>query len=432
MRRLTLYLMRKYTSYSLVCAMAVLMSCRLVAEPIVGNPVGYIVWSIPAKSTRLMGLHLVSEAVQRGVVTEVGADYVRATGWAGDGPLGDSASAIVRFITGAYSGLTIPLTHITGNTVGLVRSPIGMVQLGDEFYVYPNWTMEQLFGEDNRRGLLEGDSMETADTVSLWDQTEQKSHIYYFKSGEGFREAGNEDAGDQLGVVVPALSGLVITNRGNSELSIYIVGAVPMPLEKSYLWVEPGRNLISTPLNNAGTLNNLFLSDPPALHTFVSGPAAPKADTLKMSFASGAEASILYFKKRKGWWAVGGRGHGGPANAGDTPVEFSTGIDYNRVGPAGYLGLRGVIADPSPALVAASSLLTAPLETVPVRKLSASKEGIRIEWKHVEESARYQVQSRDYAGGGWTNLGEPVTPATEVGSLTCRPEGSGELRVLIL
>ena len=111
--------------------------------------------------------------------------------------------------------------------------------------------------------------------------------------------------------------------------------------------------------------------------------------------------------------------------------ELAVGIDYHRVGPASYLGIRGVIPDPVPAF-AAASLAAAPLATVPVSRFSTSREGIRIEWKHEEVGARYQVQSKNFASGGWTNLGEPVTPTTAVGSLTCRPEGSGELRVLVL
>ena len=416
----------------MVCAMVVLLNCRLAtgADVEYSDPVGYGLWVVPAKSTRLAALQFVNGWTLKGVVTEVGADHIRATGWISDDPLGDSGSAIVRFRSGAYAGLTIPLTHITGNTVGLVRSPVGMIQPGDEFTVHPDWTMEQVFGEDNHQGLLEGDSMKTADTVSLWNQTEQKSHIYYFKSGEGFREAGNEDAGDQLGVVVPALSGLVITNRRQTELKIVLTGLVPMPQEQAFLWVEPGRNILSLPFNNVGSLDNLFLNHPPALHTFISGPAAPKADTLKLSFGSGAKTPILYFKEGRGWWAVGGRGHGGPANAGGTPVEIWAGMDYNRVGPAGYLGLRGVIPDSSPT-PASASLAATPPATVPVSKVGSCKEGIRIEWKHVETGARYQVQSKDYASVGWTDLGEPVTPTTELGSLTCRPEGRGELRVLI-
>lgn len=398
---------------------SLLISCAGLS-PVCGDTsdiAGYLTLTLPAQATGLLSLHLVEGTRHLGLVTAVGPDHVEFAGEIDALALGDRSSGSIHVREGVNPGLNLRATGISGRRVMLDRSPVGLVFAGDRVGVRPDATLAALFGADNFAGIGAGPTPEAADAIGIWNPETQTSKVYYFKSGAGWREVGNEAAGDRSDTLIRYPAALNFTRRGLTPLNVVVFGIVPMPLAQQILPVWTGRNLISAPLTSITRIDDWGLQSPP--FDILAGPSAPRSDTLRLTYADGSSSKVVYFRDSEGWLGVGEVG-----DAADTPVEFAQAVDFRRAGPAGFVRFRGVIAPESAAL------RTQPVATVPIRRVANTPDGPRVEWDG-EAGTTYQVQARATGQLAWRNLGDPVVADGPLCHAIRHPEGNGILRILV-
>lgn len=382
-----------------------------------GDPFGYITLSRPAGSTGLLGLPMVEDYRHLGFATAVGSDYIDFANPLDVSMLGDAGSGFIEVREGPHAGLTLQASGIAGQRIFLDRSPAGLVFPGNKVGIRPNFTIASIFGANNFTGVLEAETAEEADTIGIWNAVTQSSKIYYYKTGAGWREVGNEAAGDQSGTPIPYPSALTVNRRANTRLDVVVLGAVPMPMTQQILPVWPGRNLLSGPFASVTRIDDWGLRS--SLFPILAGPSAPRSDTMRLTYGDGSSSKVVYFRENQGWRTVGR-----PEDAADTRVEFSQAIDFQRAGPAGYVRFAGVI----PPVTAA--LQTTAIATVPIQKVANTPDGPRIEWAS-EAGTTYQIQARAGSQLAWADLGEPVVADGPLSHAIRRPEGNGILRILV-
>jgi hypothetical protein len=378
--------------------------------------VGYNTVSIPAGSTGLLALQMVEGTRYIGSVSSVGTDYVEFADVLDPSMLGAQGSGSIHVRAGTHPGLNLRANGISGRRVSLDRSPVGWISPGDQVGIRPDSTFASIFGAEEVWSLQTAADPDDADLVGIWDAVTQTSRVYFFKSGAGWREVGNESAGDRSETVIPHPAALIFTRRGATPLDFVVVGTVPMPLAQQILPVWPGRNLISSPFSSITRIDDWGLQSPP--FDILAGPSAPRSDTLRLTYADGSSSKVVYFRENQGWRTVGR-----PEDAADTRVEFSQAVDFQRAGPAGFIRFTGVVEGPSP-------LLTQPIATVPIRKVANTPEGPRIEWAS-EAGTTYQIQARASGQLAWADVGDPVVADGPLSHAIRRPEGNGILRILV-
>lgn len=377
--------------------------------------VGYITLSLPAQATGLLSLHLVEGTRHLGSVTAVGADYVELSGSLDALALGDANRGSIHVRAGAHPGLNLRANGISGQRVLLERSPVGLVFTGDLVGVRPDATLASFLGADNSANVQEAASPEAADAIGIWDAETQTSKVYYFKSGAGWREVGNDAAGDQSGTRIPYPGALNFTRRATTPLNIVVFGVVPMPLAQQILPVWPGRNLISAPFSSVTRIDDWGLQSPP--FDILAGPSAPRSDTLRLTYIDGSSSKVVYFRENLGWRTVGR-----PEDASNTMVEFSQAVDFQRAGPAGFVRFIGVTE--------AAALRSTVVATVPIQKVANTPDGPRVEWTG-EAGTTYQIQARAIGQLAWRNLGDPIVADGPLCHAIRHPQGNGTLRILV-
>jgi hypothetical protein len=382
-----------------------------------GDPFGYFTLTRPARSSGLLGLPMVEGYRHLGTATAVGTDFIEFGDPLAASMLGTAGSGFIEVREGIHAGLTLQATGINGHRIFLNRPTVDLVSPGDTVGIRPNFTIGAIFGADNFAELLEGEDPGSADTLGIWDAATQSSRVYYFKTGAGWREAGNEATGDQSGAVIPYPTALNFIRRGTTPLEVVVAGAAPMPLTQQILPVWPGRNLLSGPYASAPRIDEWGLRSP--LFPILAGPSAPRSDTLRLTYADGSSSQVVYFRENHGWLAVGR-----PEDAADTRVEFFQAIDLNRAGPAGYIRFAGVLP------TEASALRTLPPATVPIQKLGTTAEGVRIEWASTAGTT-YRIQARATGQAAWSDLGDAVVADGPLCHAFRQPEGNGILRILV-
>jgi len=383
-----------------------------------GDPVGYLTCRLLAGEKGAMALNFVKDYKVLGLVTAVGSDYVE---YAADLPAdlkGSGNSAFLEIRTGAGAGVTLPVTGFSGKRVTLGRSPAGLIVPGDKAGVRPDWTIGEVLVDPVNRGIVTGESPETADTVGVFDPQTQSMKIYYFKTDAGWREAGRESEGDKANTPLPFPVAPVFHRRGSSNLDFIILGAVPMPFDgRRKLFVWPGRNLITGPFTSVTQVSDWL--DEASLE---SSPSAPKSDSMQLCYWEGGESPVVYYRKNKGWRFVGVDG-----DASATRVELYQAIDFQRVGQAGYLDFNAVIPMNQRALQALSQE-----KVVPIDPAKSDFVGGLVGWSS-SAGKKYQLQIQGAGTSAWQNHGEVVTADGDITRSLCRPSsGNGLIRVLEL
>jgi hypothetical protein len=380
------------------------------------DPVGYLTLSLPAQATGLLALQLVEYNRYTSSAIAVGSNYVEFAATLDPTILGDQGNGFIQVREGTHAGLILQATGISGRRILLDRSPVGLVFQGDLIGIRPNHTIGSLFGVDNFTQVLAAPTPENADTIGILDARTQTLKGYYFKSGAGWREIGNESAGDRSNTAVPYPSALNFTRRASTPLNIIMLGTVPMPMTQQILPVWPGRNLLSGPFSSVTRIADWNLLSTP--FPILAASSAPRSDTLRLTYADGSSSKVVYFRENHGWRTVGET-----EDASNMPVEFSQAVDFQRAGPAGFIRFTGVIGGPSP-------LLAQPVASVPIQKVANTPEGPRIEWAS-EAGTTYQIQARASGQLAWADLGDPVVADGPLSHAIRRPEGNGILRILV-
>ncbi|MCW1922221.1 hypothetical protein OKA05_06630 [Luteolibacter arcticus] len=397
--------------------------CCLQAMAAPTDPGGFIAHVIPAGSQRLVGVSLGSFKSFGGTVSGVSVTGLTASSALPPGFFGASDSGFLTVRAGAFAGLAMTVTSVSGNELTLQRSPVGLISPGDTLELFVNHTIGDLFGAQNSVGLLAGTDASQADTIGLWNAETQSSRVFYYRTGDGWRESGNEAAGDQSRMPMPFPAALVINRRGSTPLQVTIMGAVPMPMTPRYFEVSSGRNLVSAPFTWANKIADygLYLEGSP--YSVIGADAAPDADTIRFSnFSSATNSEVIYYRLGQGWRTAGAEG-----DAGNTPVELGQSMDFQRRGPAGFIKAHGFPLQAGAALGARSA--SAPVTTVPIQGTKPGAGGVQVEWT-AEAGATYQVQTQLAGDDAWVDLGESVTTEGTDGSAFCRPSGQGLLRIV--
>jgi hypothetical protein len=381
-----------------------------------GDPAGYITMRMPADAKGLLAGYLVNSYSTLGTVTGVGADYIE---YGSDLPanlLGKWSSAFLEIRVGSNAGLSLPVTGFSGKRVTLGRSPLGLISPGDRVGVRPNWSLGELVTPIAGSQLLEGESAETADTLGLLDPVAQTMRVFYRKTGEGWREAGQESAGDCSSTPVPFPAALQFHRRASTDLDLMVIGAVPMPFEGTRMVpVWPGRNLIAGPLTSATRLDQWMPFD-----DLLEGDSAPHADTVRLSFAFTPQTPVIYRRTGEGWHYVGA-----PGDAGQTPMDLAQAIDLQREGAAGYLKFAAVTPQAGALRVAAAAAET----VVPVDLGLCVFPARQIGWAS-EPGKTYQVQVQPRGSSTWSDAGAVVVAQAETCKATVNVSGNGTFRIV--
>lgn len=394
------------------------------ASAAVTDPVGYLACSIPGGSRRLVGVHLTQDATHSAKISSVLPQRIALPAPVQAAYFGGAATLMVQVRDGQRAGITFTTTGFEGNELILDSSPSGLIFPGDTVALFPNYTLNKLFGANNTFGLQVGETAEEADTVSLWNAASQTSRVFYLRSGEGWREAGNEAAGDRGEVTISFPEAMMVNRRGTSDLQITVAGVVPMPLEQRYFRVLPGRNLITAPFSMSPTVGGYGLYEEDSSFSVIAGASAPEADTIRFTSPNTAiESEVLYYRTGHGW-----RRAGTGEDADSTLVELGQAMDFQRVGEAGFIRSHGIPENP-PLRALASAPVQVETPTVPIQTLQAGAGSLSFGWSG-EAGATYQIQCRP-PGAAWQNLGGEVV-ATEGVTTTVRPvtTGGGELRIV--
>ena len=391
----------------------------LPASAAVTDPSGYLAYNIPGGSRRLVGVHLTREATHSAKISSVLPQRIALPAPVQAGYFGGAATVMVQVRDGQRAGITFTATAFEGNELILDSSPVSLIAPGDTVALFPNYTLSKLFGPNNTFGLQTGETMEEADTVSLWNAASQTSRVFYLRSGQGWRESGNEAAGDCGQVTISFPEAMMVNRRGTSNLEFVVAGVVPMPLEQRYFRVLPGRNLITAPFSISPTVGGYGLYEEGSPFSVIAGASAPEADTIRFTNPlTTIESEVLYYRSGHGW-RLAGTGE----NADSTLVELGQAMDFQRVGEAGFIRSQGIPVNPP-----LRALASAPVSTVPIEGLQAEPGSLRISWSG-EAGASYQVQKRPLREG-WQDLGAEVVSSGGVTTTVCPATGGGELRIV--
>jgi hypothetical protein len=382
----------------------------------VGDPVGYATFRLVAGEKGAIGLNLVKGYSVLGDVVAVGEDFVEFPSLPGT-LTGPGGSAFLEIRTGAGAGMTLEVSGATGNRVHLKRSPLGWIAPGDKAGVRPDWTIGELFRDPAVTGILAGESHLTADTVGIFDAETQAMRVFFYQADAGWREVGRESDGDMADVPIPFPLAPLYHRRGSASLEFLTLGAVPMPYDvRRKVYVRPGRNLISSPFTSVQRVADWL--DPASV---VSGPSAPRSDSMKLIFPQGGESRVFYHRKNRGW-----RFAGGQQDASDASVDIVQAVDFQRVGPAGYLDFQTI------APVQAKSAAIAPAgNLLPIDPSATDFVAGLVGWKS-KAGRSYQLQIQSAGSTVWRDHGAVVAAQGDITRSLCRPEGNGLIRVLEL
>lgn len=416
----------------LCCGILVTAMTGLVhgqSGPVITDPVGYTVHTIPGNSTTLLPLQLAKSTSFMETVTEVTPAGIRFARDISAGAFGSVGRGYMEVRSGDMAGLAIPATGISGNFLALERSPVGLVASGNFVSIREEQSLGELFGSPQYMPLQAGTSAEVADNVSIWDARTQTSKVFYYHTGLGWREAGKANEGDKSGTPIFFPSGVIVRRRAPTPVDVWLTGTVIIPLDQRYHPVWPGRNIISAPFTNSPTISHYIRPLLDAPHTVISAVSAPKADTLRFysidpSLPQVVNVSpVIYFRNSQ-WRVVGSN-----EDAGNTSLNLIPCLDLQRVGPAGYIRFMGVGANQ--ASQAPEMSIAALVNEVKAISLNRTAAGLSVRWP-AETGVSYQVQHRPVGSSQWRNLQETVQATSSTASLDFHPEGNACIRVIQL
>ncbi len=151
------------------------------------QPEGYVALELPAgSSTRYYSHPLLSPAIYRGEVAGVSANEITVVGAPFNAGAFTASPYWLRVLEGAQAGRQALVVANTGNSVTVdlqdgasqsvaLTAPGWSVAAGDVIEIAPADTLDSLFGQI----VTPGNSLFTADTVSLWDGTRW---VAYYRS----------------------------------------------------------------------------------------------------------------------------------------------------------------------------------------------------------------------------------------------------------
>jgi hypothetical protein len=396
---------------TLTCALLASTSLRAESTDVVG----YFTCTLMPGQKGAMQVNMVNSYRMKEAVVGVGSDHVE---FAIDIPpdiMGAGGSAFLEIRSGPGQGSTIPVSGFSGRRLDLARSPLGLVLPGNIVSIRPDWTLDELFFSALDRGIVAGQTHASADTIGIFDASTQRMKVYFFKTGQGWRQVGKEHEGDKANDPVPFPTAPVYHRRGAEKLDFAVVGAVPMPYEgERTVFVWPGRNLVSLPFTSSTRMEEFFHSE-----DLTSRGSAPASDTWRFHYQNGGSSPVIYLRHSERWRYVGG------GDAAEQPIELGQALDLQRRGAAGYLRFNGIRTTTVRAVRAATG------QELPIdRTLSDFPAGV-IGWKSIA-GRRYQVQTRPSGESEWSNHGEALTAVSASTRHSCQLQGSGLIRVLAL
>jgi hypothetical protein len=374
---------------------------------------------VPGSSHGLVSILLVNYVGFTGTVSEVTESGVRFVSPISSSVFGSVGLGFADVRQGAMAGLAIPSSGVAGNFLKLERSPLGLIAPGDVLGVRRDRTISETFGDFSDVSLQTGQTATEADTLGLWDPATQSSRVFYFRTGEGWRENGKENEGDKGATPIRFPSAVILGRRSPTPLTVILAGTVPVPWTQRYHPVWPGRNLISAPFSDQATVTSYLTNDQDGPWFVTEGRSAPKADTLRFTLADGSLSPVMYFRKNVGWRTVGREQ---PVDS--FALDFTKSLELQRIGGMGYVKFNFSTA---PAVT--QQFASSPVEEVASKSLGVSAEGMTLTWP-ANPGQTYQVQSRPMGGTDWRKVGENVTATSAIAKLTFRCEGSGRLRII--
>lgn len=391
------------------------------------DPVGYVTLYLIGGQKGAMAVSLSNFYKFIRPTSAAGADFVEFNIDLPPDLLGVAGSAWVDVRSGPGAGQSFRVTGVTGRRVHFEAAPLLLpVTAGTTVGIRPDWSLGELIGSPPPASIQQGAGHESADVLGLQDPATQTTREFFYKSGEGWREVGKEAEGDRSTTAVPFRSSLQFLRRGETDLGIVLVGAVPM-FSAPHHWVRvwPGRNLLTTPFSPVTKVGELFDES-----SLISGGSAPRSDTFRLVYGDASVSKLIYRHRALGWTTVTREEEeydewGDLIVVGDTRVELSQAMDFQRNGPGGYLKFRTSF----PGSAAIAPLMPAE-EVVPVDPALSNFPAREIGWAS-RPGTLYQVQTRALGRVVWKDHGSPVRATGDVCRKVCTPDGSGIFRIVV-
>lgn len=251
-----------------------------------------------------------------------------------DGDLDDviAGSCHIEVQNGSFGGLVCKVVGVDGQNLQLESSVDGLVSEGTVVGIHTYWTLTELF-EFSSGTIGSGATPEESDLVTVIDPASQVATSYYQKENEGWREVGNEAAGDRGDVGIPFYEGFYFRRRSAERLNIVVHGRTPLWPQR-YQMIYPGRNLIGVSV--AGTSDDAkdyFFAPGTTEFSVHGGTSATDADVVALSGLAGLMPRY-YYHLTEGWKVIGAQ------TLGDR--SLASAADYHRIGPKSFLKVLSV------------------------------------------------------------------------------------------
>jgi hypothetical protein len=400
---------RKSVALALLGALVGSWPCREAKAQFVTDPVGYVIATVKAGDTSLVGIPLVSPALYSALVVNVSGAAVT---------LNSATIPAVDYMelrVGRSLGLTLNVAGVAGAVMTLDRDVSALIDVGDRVQMRAHQSIVDIFRTGPDTLVQEGTDPTTADTITLLDPEAQIAKTYYRKTGMGWVRAGAESEGDQSDVLIPYPQGVVYKRNGSTDVRLIIVGHVPIPLRQKIFPVYHGRNLITPQFTSAPDLAVYSLNDSP--FPLLAGNSAPESDLIIFTNSDGEATPPLYYRLGHGWRAIGR-----DDDFSRLPLDFSPAVDLQRRGQDGYLQFAGIDEVESPVRRFAAPVVDVPLS------FDQSGNALTVNWKS-ESSKSYQLQ-KSASGFDWKNEGKLLAGTDGQQQASLEVSGNGMIRII--
>jgi uncharacterized protein (TIGR02597 family) len=249
---------------------------RASADDVVTDPVGFITLTIKGTNgtpstaaISLQGLGMTQVVTNRGNIngTPTGNAFpVSATlDVNAFSAAGGQAKFFIEVINGAAAGMQDDIVSNSATTVFTGTNLVETVAAnGDQYKIYPHWTIASVFGPNNEVGLKPGSSV-TGDQILILNPLTGGYDTYYrsnlgFPTGTGWRKAAAGSA-DMSNVTLYMDQGLLMRRLEGTNVVALLVGAVK--LGQTVIPVAHGYNIVANvyPITNltlgVSTLSNV-------------------------------------------------------------------------------------------------------------------------------------------------------------------------------
>jgi uncharacterized protein (TIGR02597 family) len=232
---------KKITQYLVGIALAAsVISSSAASVSVATVPQGIITYPIASGVVNYLSLPLTKTEAFTGVVSTVSSSTITV----GDSPApfttslatssspyfvkfltGNETGRVVRITANTASALTIDTTdHSTGSMVPLDTTGFN-VQVGDSFEVFPGDTLASVLGAGTTQNplmLTGGDTVATADTVSLLTTVNTPAQTYFFNTAHGYWQQYGMSGSANDTIIYP-YSALVIARQANHPSTTLVV-----------------------------------------------------------------------------------------------------------------------------------------------------------------------------------------------------------------